>query len=181
MILPVKLSVYLLFTVFVLSQCRPKQEEKFVQFPGKPVVPHVLMEEHDSLLYDLNKLRMYKDSTGSVAERLYVLLDHHFQEEEDFVLPPLGLLVSMSKDSLPQNKTAILQMIDKLEEQAPHMNVEHQMIKLYLNDLHKEAQIDGHPEVERFRDKLVKHAQMEEAILFPTAILLGDYLRLKTK
>lgn len=178
---PVKSVFYILSTILVFCQCRPQQEDKTVKFPGKPIVPTLLLNEHDSLLRDLKTISVHHDSTGRIAVELYDLLDHHFQEEEDYVLPPLGLLVSLSGDSLPENTTAILRMIDKLKAQSPHMSAEHQMIKLLVNDLRNTAKVEGHAEVEIFRNDLLKHAQMEEEILFPAALLIGEYLRIKTK
>lgn len=178
---PVKCIIYILPIVLVFYQCRPKQEDKTLQFPGKPIVPELLLNEHDTLLHDLKTISVHQDSTGRIAAELYDLLDHHFQEEENYVLPPLGLLTSLSGDSLPENTTAILRMIDKLKAQTPHMSAEHQMIKLLANDLLSTAKEEGHAEVENFYTDLLKHAQMEEKILFPTALLIGEYLRIKAK
>ena len=40
---------------------------------------------------------------------------------------------------------------------------------------------EGHNEHARFAQKLILHARTEEEVLYPAAILLGEYLKLKGK
>jgi len=40
---------------------------------------------------------LYKDESTEVAIKLEVLMQHHFSEEEDFILPLLGLLPMLTK------------------------------------------------------------------------------------
>ncbi|MFA6946364.1 MAG: hypothetical protein WC220_10740 [Pedobacter sp.] len=87
---------YLLPAILFLSHCRNKDGNFVPTFPGKPEVSASIKEEHQSLLKKIQIIAAAMDSTGLAAKKLYSLLQHHFGEEEDYVLPPLGLLSQLS-------------------------------------------------------------------------------------
>lgn len=169
---------YILFFVLMMSECRPKTEPPLPPFPGKPEVPSSIKKEHESLLGQVHQITLFPDSTGLNAKKLEELMLHHFMEEENYVLPPLGLLPSLSNGQLPEQTNNILLLTEKLKSQMTHLSVEHQMIKAYMDELKQAAAKDNHPEVIEFEKELHKHANIEEEVLFPSAILIGEYLKL---
>lgn len=170
---------YILFLLSMMSQCRPKVEQPLPPFPGKPEVPSSIKKEHESLLGKMNQFTLFPDSTGLYAKKLEELMVHHFKEEEDYVLPPLGLLTLITNGQLPEQTHEILLLTEKLKAQMTHLSVEHQLIKAYMDELRLAAAKDNHPGVIEFEQELHKHATIEEEILFPSAILIGEYLKLK--
>jgi hypothetical protein len=56
---------------------------------------------------------------------------------------------------------------------------EHKSIVAELTRLIDAARAEGRPEVVHFAEKLKLHAQTEEDVLYPSAILIGRYLKLK--
>lgn len=60
------------------------------------------------------------------------------------------------------------------------MRVEHQLIKAYLDELKQSAPRDYHPEIIEFKKVVHQHATTEEEVYFPAAILVGEYLKLKS-
>jgi hypothetical protein len=56
---------------------------------------------------------------------------------------------------------------------------EHQQIAGALQILNQAATEENHPEVVQFTEKLMLHARTEEDILYPAAILIGEYLKMK--
>lgn len=171
---------YLLLFVLFISQCRPKEENTVTEFPGKPVIPSSIKKEHKSLLEQLHKITLFQDSTGHVALKLYDLIQHHFKEEEDYVLPPLGLLPSLASGKIPAQSKEVRLLTEKLKSQLTHINVEHQLIKAFTGELLLAAAKDQHPEIIEFESELSKHADTEEEVFFPAAILIGEYLNLKS-
>ncbi|HET9429601.1 MAG TPA: hypothetical protein VFO70_00430 [Chitinophagaceae bacterium] len=169
----------LLFALF-LSQCRYKEENAPILFPGKPEVPPSIKKEHEYFLDKIYKITLFRDSTGLAAVKLNDLMQHHFKEEEDFVLPPLGLLPSMAIGKLPEQSKEVTLMTDKLRSQLSHMIAEHQMIKVYLDEMMHAATKENHLEIIEFEKELHQHAKTEEEIFFPAAILIGEYLKLKS-
>ncbi len=106
-------------------------------------------------------------------------MQHHFKEEENFVLPPLGLLPLLTSAKLPEQNKAVIQLCEKLKSQLTHLNVEHKLIKAYMEELMLAAAKDDHFEIIAFEQELQRHAKTEEEVFFPTAILIGEYLKLK--
>lgn len=168
-----------LLLVLFISQCRHKEENPVIQFPGKPEVPSSIKKEHEYLLAQIHKIILFQDSAGHAAIKLNDLMRHHFKEEEDFVLPPLGLLPLLASGKIPEQSNDIILLTDKSTAQLTHLSVEHQLIKAYMDEL-KQADTNGrHPEIIELEKELHKHATTEEEVFFPAAILIGEYLKLK--
>lgn len=171
---------YLFLLVFLINQCRYKEENTITQFQEKPEVPVSIKKEHQYLLDKIQKLTLIPDSTGFMAIKLNDLMQHHFSEEEDYVLPPLGLLNMLANGKIPEQSHEIILLTEKLKSQLSHMNVEHQMIKAYFDELLQVATMDNRTEIIEFEKEVLKHAIIEEEVFFPTAILIGEYLKLKS-
>ena len=74
-------------------------------------------------------MTLYKDSSGRVAKKIEDMMEHHFKEEEDFILPLLGLLPLLANDQIPQQNKEIILLSEKVKSQLNHMSAEHQLIK----------------------------------------------------
>jgi hemerythrin superfamily protein len=61
----------------------------------------------------------------------------------------------------------------------PRMLEEHKAIVRALDELGRAAAAEHHPDVRRFVEDLTAHAQTEEQVLYPAAILVGEWLKLK--
>lgn len=71
-------------------------------------------------------------------------------------------------------------MTDKLKEDLPSMLDEHKEIVDALEKLIDAANQENKLEYSHFAEKLKLHAQTEEEVLYPAAILVGEYLKLKS-
>ena len=169
-----------LFLLFFLIQCKPKENQLFTQFPNKPEVPSSIKETHASLLEQIHKITLYNDSSTPIALKLEELMLHHFKEEENFILPPLGLLPSLANGKLPEESKDIILLCEKMKVQMDHMSVEHQMIKVHIDELKQVSKKENLAEIIEFEKEVIKHAISEEEVFFPAAILVGEYLKLKT-
>lgn len=70
-------------------------------------------------------------------------------------------------------------MTDALKAELPKMLEEHKAVVAALNQLIEAAKKEKKDEVTHFARKLMLHAQTEEQVSYPTAILIGEYLKLK--
>lgn len=172
--------LYVLPAVLLISQCRSKEPTYISVFPGKPEVPSSIKNEHEYLLNQMKPFTLFQDSTGRIALKLDSLMHHHFQEEEDFVLPPLGLIPSLASGEIPDESKEVIQLTEQLKSQLGHMSAEHQLIKVYLGELKQAVALDNHPPVIEFEKAVHQHATTEEEVYFPAAILVGEYLKLKS-
>lgn len=140
-------------------------------------VPKSLKLEHEELHRQLKYFSSFPGDTGKAARELTSLLHHHFSKEERYALPPLSVLPELSSGIGQEKLQAVLALTDKLKQLLPEMLNEHKQILSALDALIKKAQIEAHTEVLDFAEKLKQHAQTEEDVLYPAAILVGDYLK----
>jgi hypothetical protein len=143
---------------------------------GSFEIPKQMQIEHEALHSNLAKLTEAGGQTGDSAQKLASVLDPHFQNENRFALPPLSLLVPLSEGKFDCGMTAVLSMTDKLRSDMPTMLAEHKSISAALSQLRNAASSEDKPEGVKFADELAAHAQTEEQITYPTALLIGLYV-----
>jgi hypothetical protein len=73
----------------------------------------------------------------------------------------------------------VIPLTDRLKADMPRMLDEHKAIVGALAELKTAGKAESHPDAIEFADKLVLHAQNEEQVLYPAALLVGEYARLK--
>ena len=141
--------------------------------------PQSLKVEHEELHAKLAKATKAGGATSEAAKTVAKVLHPHFLKEEEYALPPLGLLPILAKgEILPEMKAAVA-MTDRLNADLSHMLLEHKQIVIALKVLTEAANVEGKEEVAHFAEKLMLHAQTEEEVLYPASILIGEYLKLK--
>lgn len=142
-------------------------------------IPTPLTLEHEELHTELQKATKEAGDIGGAARSVADILHPHFVREEEFAMPPLALLVRLSKDEIGPEMEPVLRMTDRLKVELQQMLEEHKAIVSALRDLADAAKKEGKPEYLKFSEKLILHAQTEEQVLYPAAILVGEYLRAK--
>lgn len=144
-------------------------------------IPEPLVMEHEELHEELVKATKAGGKTGEAAKAVASLLHPHFVKEEEYALPPLGLLSFLAEgnDVQKDEVESVLQMTDRLKEELPLMLKEHKQIVAALEILNTAAEEENKPEYANFAQKLILHAQTEEEVLYPTSILIGEYIKLK--
>jgi hypothetical protein len=143
-------------------------------------VPMSLKTEHEELHAQLAKAIRSGGSTGSAAKTVSKLLHPHFVKEEEYALPPLGLLLVLAEGKEISDKTAVLAMTDKLKAELPRMLEEHKAVVAALKRLANAARKEGKTQYIHFSEKLILHARNEEEVLYPAAVLIGEYLKLQS-
>jgi hemerythrin superfamily protein len=174
-------QLYIIAFVILLQNCRPKADQTNTDFKDKPKIPQFILEEHTNFLSFIDSLTLQKDSTGIIALKLKEIMMHHFREEEDYVLPALGVLSLLARDSVPSKPKEIILLTDKLKTQQHHIRAEHQLIGAFLKELLSVTNKEDRPAIEMFRKTVQRHAEDEETIYFPAAIVVGEHLKLRTK
>ena len=142
-------------------------------------IPQPLKSEHDELHAELVKATNAGGKIAEAAKAVAALLHPHFIKEEAYALPPLGLLPLLAEGKITPEMDQVLLMTERLKAELPHMLQEHQAIVAALKTLADVAEQEQQTEYARFAEKLMLHAQTEEEVLYPTAILIGEYLKLK--
>lgn len=141
-------------------------------------IPSSMKHEHEELHQKLKDITQIGGITGEKAKTVELVLHPHFQKEEEYALPPLGLLPNLAKGILSPDMAAVFSLTDQLKVDLPNMIEEHRHIVIVLNDLIEAAKKEGKGEAIEFAQKLQLHAFEEEEVSYPAAILIGEYLHL---
>ena len=158
-----------------------KQKKEVNNKAMKLEIPGSLKLEHKELHQTLEKFTKLPGKTGLAAQEVATLLHPHFLKEEEYALPPLGLLPALARGEANAGMKPVIEMSDKLKNEFQQMLSEHQQIVIAVQKLKDAAEAEHHPDVIRFTESLKLHAKTEEEVLYPTAILIGEYLKLKLK
>lgn len=140
-------------------------------------MPNSLQAEHEELRADLEEAIRIGGRISEVARALEPLMRTHFRKEEDNVLLALGLLQSVAQGKVTPAMREIVVMADRLKSELPEMLAEHTDIRKSLERLGQVATEEGRPRIASFAAKLLRHARLEEEVLYPAAVVLGEYLR----
>jgi hypothetical protein len=144
-------------------------------------IPESLKAEHVELHEQLERAIKAGGKTGEAARAVAEVLHPHFVKEEEYALPPLGLLSSLAEGNATPEMRKVITMTDKLKADLPHMLQEHRAVVAALEKLSVAAKQEGKPEHALFAEKLMMHARNEEEVLYPAAILVGEYVKMKLK
>lgn len=142
-------------------------------------IPKSIQLEHDELHKILSAAINEGGATGDAAKAVAKILQPHFEKEEYYALPPLGLLEAFAFGRSHPEIDDVLRLTDKLKAEMSQMLQEHKAIVGALNGLVKAAIKEKKTEYIHFAEKLTLHAQTEEEIFYPAAILVGEYIKLK--
>jgi hypothetical protein len=141
-------------------------------------IPRALKAEHEALHAELVTLTKAPGQVGDAARRVADLLHPHFVKEEEYALPPLGLLTALAEGRVTSDMRAVLAMTDRLKQELPVMLAEHRTVVAALDALAKAARTDQHSDAAQFAEKLRLHAETEEQILYPATVLVGEHVKL---
>ncbi len=144
-----------------------------VRGPGESVP-----EEHARLHAELQAATQVGGETAEAAAAVMNVLFPHLLLEAEFAIPPLALIPALARGEFEPSMSAILRRTDTLETLLPRMLEEHDLIVDGLRRLLEAASRERHPGFAAFAQRLIRHAQLEEEVLYPTALLVGRYVRL---
>ena len=147
----------------------------------KPQIPKPLTVEHKELHEKLVEIIQEGGKLGEAAKAVAEVLHPHFVKEEEYALPPLGVLRSLGEGKAQAQTKEIIRMSDELKKDLPTMLKEHKEVVAGLKTLIAEALKEERQDVILFAEKLILHAETEEEVFYPAAILVGEYLKRANK
>lgn len=146
---------------------------------GRRPVPASIAAEHRELHAALAQAIGAGGQTAVEARKVERLLQPHFVKEERFALAPLAALPDVAAGRVPSNAAEIVGMSAHLQDEMPAMLAEHRAIAEALERLRQAAEKERKHEASAFAARLKAHAQQEEEIHYPSAVLVGKYLAMK--
>ena len=130
-------------------------------------IPQPLKAEHDELHAELARATELEGKVGEAAREVARVLHAHFEKEEEYALPPLGLLPALARGEIRPEMADALEMTDRLKAELPEMLGEHAAIVEALGHLGVVARAENQPQYVRFAEKLILHARTEEEVSYP--------------
>lgn len=144
-------------------------------------IPFSIQREQRELHDELACAIRAGGKTGAAADKVEALLRPHLLKEEQYALPPLGMLRAFSGGDVPANAPAtgaeVLTLTERFRAEYPTMLQEHDTIFAAVGDLLVAARAEHQDEAAVFARDLLRHAESEEEILYPTTLLIGEYLK----
>lgn len=143
------------------------------------IIPPAVRSEHETLHRELAEATKAPGRIGEAARTLAAIMHPHFLREDEYAMPPLGLLVRLAHGTVSPDMAEALPLVARLKAEMPLMLEEHRAIKGALLQLEQVAAAEGNAQYVEFAHRLMLHAESEEEVLYPAAILVGEYLKLK--
>ena len=142
-------------------------------------IPPALRLEHDELRNFLVRASKEHGELGNAARLVARLAEPHFAKEEKLAMPALGLLPALARGEYDPAMGELLAHTDWLAQHLDDLLAEHKAIVGALEGLLDVARAQNRPEYVDFAENLMIHATMEEQVLYPAAVLVGEYLKLR--
>jgi hypothetical protein len=143
-------------------------------------IPRSIQREHQEIHRLLVRATRESGEVGEAARALAEVLLPHFAREEQIALPPLGALRPLAEHArLTRDLLAILPLTDSLEAELPAMLDEHRVIRVAVERLREAARSARRAEVQELAERLAQHALMEEEVMYPAAVVVGEMMRLR--
>ncbi len=141
--------------------------------------PLSIRREHEELHADLARAEREPGPIGEAAREVARILHPHFLREDEYAIPPLALLPRLAKGQVTPDMAEVLPLVARLKEEMPLMIQEHRAIIGAVQQLATAAESENDEKYIRFAAELLVHAQMEEEVLYPAAVLVGEYVKAK--
>ncbi len=142
-------------------------------------LPHVLQIEHQKLHEEMLAATKLAGETGSAAKEVVKILFPHLLLEEEFGIPPLSVLPRLARGEITPDMARVVRQSELLKVELPRMLNEHKLIVNALQKLLQAAAREQHTGYAQLAQKLILHAQLEEEVLYPASIVVGEYLKWK--
>lgn len=143
--------------------------------------PQSLKMEHEELHIELAALVAETGDVGGAAREVARLLHAHFIAEEELAMPLLGLLPDVATGGIDPALGPAAVVAQRLRFELPRMFAEHRAIVTALEGLAAAGAGAGRVDVAHFVRKLRLHAQTEEEVLYPAAIVVGALIEAKLR
>ena len=144
-------------------------------------IPASLRGDHDSLRTRMQRAMREAGKTGEFAREIMRVMEGHMMREEKFALKPLGLLKILGRGETPRDLADALEMVRGLKREMPQMIDEHRKIAEGLRRMASAAEAEGKQDYVALAEELILHAHLEEDVLYPAALLVGEYADLVLK
>ena len=139
--------------------------------------PGALRLDHEEIRAELARATMEPGPIGQAAMRVARYCLPHFEHEEEAVFPALGLLHDLSLGEVRPEMADVLPLIAKFKARHEALGSQHQSIIAAVEALLEAANKEKNREIADFAYNLRVHERIEDEVIYPTVMLIGNYVR----
>lgn len=140
-------------------------------------VPKAIIHGHANLIIEMSEVIAIGGEIAEKAKQLRDTMVPHFKKEEEYALPPLGLLIAFSEQNWEINAQEAIKMAENLQLRMEEMKQDHTNIRATLNELKILGEREGNFIVKMLVRSLTLHMELEDEVLYPATLLIGNYLK----
>ena len=134
--------------------------------------------QHEEIQEELSYVVKEGGKIGDAAKVVAKVVGDHFAKEEVLVLPLIGLLHPLTEESTDKSIDDVLKLIDKMSSNLTVLHDEHEKVAIALKPLIEAAKDENRPDYLQFTVRLLLHTREEKEFIYPTAVLIGNYIKL---
>jgi hypothetical protein len=149
------------------------------KFPSNGLIkdPDALRLDHDEIRAELARATLEPGSIGTAAMRVARCCLPHFEHEEKAVFPALDLLHDLSLGNVRPEMADVLPLISEFSARHDALGDQHQSIISAVEALLQAANKEKNREIADFAYNLRLHERIEDEVIYPTVMLIGNYVR----
>jgi hemerythrin superfamily protein len=140
-------------------------------------IPEALKRGHDEARAELVRASTMHGQIGEEAGRVASFCLPHFEREEETVFPVFGLLRELAAGNVRPEMADVLPMISAFSEWRDSLGNDHLSVAPAIRRLLLAGYKEGNREIVEFTYCLRMHERLEEEVIFPTVLLIGNYVR----
>jgi iron-sulfur cluster repair protein YtfE (RIC family) len=142
-------------------------------------IPGSLKTEHEELYEELNRAARIGGNVGAAAMLAFKVFQPHIRKEEETAFPPLDLLQPLAEKDVTTEHAGAIKLCERLKNGLPGFLKEHDEMRKALQEMNDAAMREQKPEYAALAKRIMHHMLLEEQILYPAAILAGEYIKHK--
>ena len=142
-------------------------------------VPRSVQLQHEQIVRRLESIAQRGGPTSASASKAAEFLKGHYAKEEEFALPPLGLLSTLLNSPNPADLQRAVVMAERTKAALPELMLEHVQINAMMSDLIEAATQNKDDELVRLATRVAAQSLNDVEVLYPTTILIGEHIRSK--
>ncbi len=144
-------------------------------------IPESLQLSHAQLNAALLEAMQAGGQTMIAAEVVAQLLEPHLHKEDTEVLRILGFLAPLAADRIDLADAKDVSEWDELEKSERCLHEEHTALIAAAEKLRTIARAEDAHQVLDFAERLLLRIRLDEEILYPAALLIRNYVRLRSR
>jgi len=150
-----------------------------INWNGKLNVPRALQRDHDEARTEFVRAGMEGGRIAKAGKRVAQLCLPNFEHEEKTVFPILALLPYLAPENLQPEMLDVLPLISEFRAKHDTIVDDHQSILAAIDELMHAAHKQKNRKFAEFAHNLKNHEDIEAELIYPTVILIGNYLQEK--